>query len=70
MKNSYRICTDEVRGENGATLEVYGIEIWQDGKLVQTVRDIFTSKETALEFAALCERLELSPVQLEDLLNK
>lgn len=65
MKPAYKLRTDTVRSELGQPVTVYGITL--DGSL--SIPDIFTSRPAAEEFIKLCNRLELSPIHIYEVID-
>ena len=67
----YRICTDRIADEDGTTVMVYGIEVYPDASARPTLvmRDLFTRRKQAEELVSLCNRLELDPIHLADVIE-
>ena len=63
--HTYRIRKDIVYDELGKPHTVYGITL--DGSL--STPDIFTSRPAAEEFIKLCNRLELSPEHIYEVID-
>ena len=68
MEYVYQIITDEVIGELGESVTVYGVAMLlrESGDVVFTLHDIFTDRLAAVDFVELCNELELSPDHLYD----
>ncbi len=69
MKFMYKLRDDQVLDQNGEAHTVYGIELWEDGVCVRAVSDVFFARERAAEFVSLCNRLQLSAIHLEDVIE-
>ena len=69
MSVTYHVCTDAVNSEDGTVRTTYGIEMKRGGVTERVVRDIFTSAAECAAFAALCNRLELSDVHFDDVVQ-
>lgn len=66
MKPAYKLRTDTVRSELGQPVTVYGIEAPSHNI---SVPDIFTSLPAAEEFVSLCNRLDLSPEHVYEVID-
>lgn len=66
MKPTYKLRTDTVRSELGQPVTVYGIEAPLHNI---SIPDIFTSKLAAEEFVNLCNRLDLSPEHIYEVID-
>ena len=65
MKTTYTLRTDTVRSDLEQPITVYGINV--DGSL--SIPDIFTSKPDAEKFIFLCNRLNLSPDHIYEVID-
>lgn len=65
MKPTYKLRTDTILTEQGIPVTVYGITL--DRSL--SIPDIFTSRPAAEEFIKLCNRLELSPLHIYEVID-
>ena len=65
MKPTYKLRADTILTEQGIPVTVYGITL--DGSL--SIPDIFTSRPAAEEFIKLCNRLELSPLHIYEVID-
>ena len=63
--HTYKIREDIVYDERGKPHNVYGITL--DGSL--SIPDIFTSRPAAEEFIKLCNRLDLSPEHVYEVID-
>lgn len=66
MKPAYKLRTDTVLTEQGTFATVYGIEAPSHNI---SIPDIFTSLPAAEEFVNLCNRLELSPEHVYEVID-
>ena len=66
MKPAYPLRTDTVLTEQGTFATVYGIEAPSHNV---SIPDIFTSKPAAEEFVNLCNRLDLSPEHIYEVID-
>lgn len=68
---SYRICTDRRTDEDGTIILVYGIEVYESNSTTPllVMNDLFTQRSQAEELAELCNRLELDPIHLSDVVE-
>ncbi len=55
--------------ENGVKHTVYGMEVHQNGRVMRAIADIFFDKKRALHFVELCNRLQLDPIHLDDVIE-
>jgi hypothetical protein len=69
MKIRYGLIRDKVTDEDGELRTVYGIEVKKEGRVLRTVSDVFTEKETAEYYIGLFNTLGLSPIHLDDVLE-
>ena len=67
----YQIRTDHRTDEDGIAIAVYGIEVYQDTSTepMTVLKDLFTRRSQVEELADLCNRLELDPVHLTDVVE-
>ena len=65
MTQPYKIREDVTYDDLGKSHTVYGITL--DGTL--SIPDIFTSRPAAEEFIKLCNRLELSPLHVYEVID-
>lgn len=65
MNSPYKLREDTIYDELGKPHTVYGITL--DGSL--SIPDIFTSRPAAEEFIKLCNRLELSPLHIYEVID-
>ena len=68
MKHTYKLTADTIIDELGNEHIVYGIAITNDTSDIpeRVISDIFGERDAAEWFVELCNRLELSPDQLDD----
>ena len=66
MKPTYKLRIDTILTEQGIPVTVYGIEA-PDQNI--SIPDIFTSRPAAEEFVNLCNRLELSPEHVYEVID-
>lgn len=66
MKKPYRIREDSIYDDLGNPHTVYGIEA---PSYNISIPDIFTSKPAAEEFVNLCNRLDLSPEHVYEVID-
>ena len=68
---TYCIREDICRDEDGTLIPVYGIEVFdgQSPTPLLSYRDLFTRRRQAEELIELCNRLELDPVHLNDVIE-
>ena len=62
----YKITQDLVTDENGQTDTAFGIEYPEEDLYIP---DVFLDRERAEEFVALCNKLDLSPLHIFDVLE-
>lgn len=62
----YKLRIDKVKDEQNRTHDVYGVDVFQR---VQSVPDIFTDDQSAERFVNLCNRLQLAPIHLNDVIE-
>ena len=68
---TYQIREDHCLDEDGTHVTVYGIEVYETQSSVPLLSyaDLFTDKRKAQELIDLCNRLELDPVHLTDVVE-
>ena len=66
MKYTYVVRVDIVHDEDNVAHTVYGIDLFEDKEIIQSLPDIFFDRQKAKELVALCNTLGLSPVHLLD----
>lgn len=68
---TYKVRAGQIPNEDGIAVPVYGIEVWenQTDSLICAIEDVFTSRCQAKELAELCNRLELDPIHLYDVIE-
>ncbi len=62
----YTVREDRLKTEEGINYTGYGIEIWEAGRRIQSVPDIFLHISNAEELADLCNRLQLNPIHFRE----
>lgn len=65
----YRLRSDKKVDEEegtGTVYTVYGIEVWEKGRCIQSIEDVFLDLHSAEEFVLLCNQLKLNRVHLMD----
>lgn len=55
--------------ENNKTHTTYGIKVYENNKVIKTIPGVFLDKTEALKFVAVCNRIQLSPVHLENFIE-
>lgn len=67
----YKLTETTVADESGNTHSAFGIALYQDesGQPTRVIDSIFTDRITAEDFVSLCNRLELSPDHLDDVID-
>ena len=69
MNVTYHVCSSTMEQEDGNTRTAYGIEMKRGGVTERVVCDLFTDAAECEAFAALCNRLALSDVHFEDVIE-
>jgi len=69
MNVTYHVCTGAVKSEDGTIRTIYGIEMKRGGITAQIARDVFTDAAECEALAAICNRLELSDVHFDDVIQ-
>lgn len=65
----YTAVCEKLYSDELGEYESYGIEIRKNGELVCRVSDISTDKDELERLAELCEREELSPIHIYDVIE-
>ncbi len=65
---NYRICEETLLLE-GINYISYGINLYNNGKCIKHIPNVFTDKITAETFINLCNKHKLSPIHLEDFID-
>ncbi len=68
-KYRYTIRKDRLTAEDGSLYTGYGIEIWEAGRRIKSVPDIFLHISDAEELAELCNRLGLDPIHFSEVVE-
>ena len=55
--------------ETDETYIAYGIKVFENNKVIKSVPGVFLNKTDAIEFIATCNRIQLSPVHLENFIE-
>ena len=66
MQIEYIAVKEEIKNEWGELYISYGIEVRADGHPIRQVHDITLNENDANDFASLCTRLKLDPIQLDE----
>ena len=69
MKVKYLLIEDSIEDEIGRIRTSYGIEIIIDGVIMRSIRDVYTDRAAAQTLIDRCNRLRLSPVHIDDVLE-
>ncbi len=64
--NDYLYITEQDDGESYTT---YGIKIFENNKLIKFVPGVFLNKTEAVKFVNTCNRIQLSPIHLEEFIE-
>ena len=65
MKNTYSVRTDVIKDDQNTTNIVYGLNIIGS----DPIPNIFTSRSEAARFSSICNRLDLSPIHIHDVID-
>ena len=65
----YKIRQDQLKNEDFGRYIAYGIDVFENGTLVRSVKDITTEEARLSVLVDLCNRLQLSPFQLDDIVE-
>ncbi len=68
-KYRYTLRKDRFTGEDGSNYIGYGIEAWKAGERIESVPNIFLHISDAEKLTELCNRLQLSPTQLREVVE-
>lgn len=66
MQIHYAVFGEKFTEESTFSYMTYGIEVWEEGRIIRRIRDVTLNESEANDFAKLCTRLKLSPEQLDD----
>ncbi|MBO5273443.1 MAG: hypothetical protein J6I45_02385 [Clostridia bacterium] len=66
MQIEYIAVKEEIKNESGELYISYGIEVREDGRTIRRVPDVTMNEKEANDFASLCTRLKLDPIQLDE----
>ena len=70
MNNYYRLRKDTVCSDENETWDTYGIDILDtNGCTVQSIPDIFLSKDDAISLIQRCNQLSLSRIHIMDVIE-
>ena len=65
---TYQIRKDVLHNENGQYTS-YGINVSQNGRIIKTIKDISLRKKPLAELVKLCNRLKLSVIHIDDVID-
>lgn len=71
IQYTYRLREDTCADDDGTLVKVYGIEVYdrQSSAPLLTYANLFTRRNQAEELIDLCNRLELDPIHLTDVVE-
>ena len=71
MTTVYKLTENKVADDSGITHETFGISVYdkETGVVLRSIEDIFTDRRTAEDLTNLCNRLELSPDHIDDVIE-
>ena len=71
LKYTYRLRENHCTDEDGTPVTVSGIEVFEDRSTapILSYSDLFTRRDQAEELIGLCNRLDLDPVHLNDVVE-
>ena len=69
MNYTYRVCTDSVNDENGKTFLTFGIALFKGQKILKYFPSISIHRERVLKLVDLCNRFDLNPIHIEDVIE-
>ncbi len=58
-----------IEQENNETYITYGIKVYENNQVIKAVPGVFLNKMAAIDFIATCNRIQLSPVHLENFIE-
>ena len=65
MKSTYSVRSDTFTDDQNQQHTVYGLDILG----ADSIPNIFTTKAEAEQFSSLCNRLDLSPIHIHDVID-
>ena len=65
----YVIRQDVVADEEGTEYTVWGVDLFENGALLESVPDVFFEREKAEYYIGLFNELELDPIHLYDVIE-
>lgn len=69
MIDTYSICESRFHNDEIGDYTSYDIALKRDDTIILNVSDVFVNREKAENFVFLCNKLELSPIHLYDVLD-
>ncbi len=69
MSCKYTIRSDRVSDGEGQFFTVYGIDVWDADRLIMSVPDVFCGKRETLDLISRCNKFELEPEHLMDVIS-
>lgn len=69
--NSYFYVTEkEIKiNEYGKEYTCYGIKVYENSQVLKSMSDVFPDETIAKDFADMCNRSQLNPIHLEDVIE-
>ena len=68
MRTEYEMIQENLTDSDLGSYVAYGIAVMRGEERVRMVSDVFLDRAKAAEFVELCNRLELDPVHLDDVI--
>lgn len=68
-KTTYAVRADFILDDNNHLVKVYGINAYQNGKLIIVVPDVFTDSNKIHSLVNLCNTLQLDVIHLDDVIE-
>ncbi len=65
---TYQLREDKFEDESNQLHTVFGIDITDNGVVVRMIPNVFYCKEKGQSFVDLCNRLELDPIHIDDVI--
>ena len=69
MRIEYKLCIDTVIDEDGNVIKAYGIELRKNGSIEEYIVDISTNRDRVSLLINLCNKLNLDPIHIYDVIE-
>lgn len=66
---NYAFSKEQYQNQDIGVYESYAIRLFNNGEQIRHIPDVFLNNAISQKFTALCNRLALDPIHLDDVIN-